>query len=464
MSKPVCFIIMSYGKKSYTPKNSKDGTTREMDYDVIYDELIVPAVTDADMEPVRADKEAIGGIIHKPMFERILLSEYVLADLTGLNANVFYELGMRHAYRPYTTVNIYAKNSILPFDTNALRTLPYDPENPEGDKIKATITKFLLDAKNDKMVDSPVFQLVNGLRFQNSVAHEKTDIFREQIDYNKNIAQKLSDARALPEDKCLAAIDMIVKQLKLMNEETGVLIDVMLSYRAVGAWKEMVKFIEDMPAHIQHTIMVQEQYALALNRIDRRQQAKSVLNDLIKQHPPSSETYGILGRVHKDEFELALKEKNELGAQSALDKAIETYRKGFEADWRDFYPGVNLVTLLEISGQKDEVHKIMPVVEFSTLQKLKRKDKSADYWDYVTLVELEVIKQNQEQAKSYLIKALSCNIEHAWMFDTTIKNIQLLEKFRLKRNESVVTEGYIIGLLQVQKSIFEENAKKIAMA
>jgi len=461
MNKPVCFIIMSYGKKSYVPKNGKEGEVRVMDYDVIYNELIVPAVTDADMEPVRADHEAIGGIIHKPMFERILLSEYVLADLTGLNANVFYELGIRHAYRPYTTVNIYAKDSVLPFDTNALRTLPYDPENPEEDKIKGTITKFLIDAKDDKLIDSPVFQLVNGLRFQNSIAHEKTEIFRNQVVYNKNIAQKLSEARELPECERVGAIDKVASPLNLKNEETGVLIDIMLSYRAVGAWQKMIAFIEEMPVHVRNTILVQEQYGLALNRDKKRQKAKDTLNKLIENHPPSSETFGILGRVYKDEFMIAFEQKDELGAESALDMAIQTYRKGFEADWRDFYPGVNLVTLLEISGQTAEVARIMPVVEFSTLQKLKRQDKGADYWDYATLVELEVIKRDQEQAKHYLIKALSCKIEQAWMFDTTIKNIQLLETFRARRNEPVDTEKYVIGLLQVQKRIFEEKTKKV---
>ena len=41
-----------------------------------------------------------GGIIHKPMCERLILCEYALTDLTTTNANVFYELGLRHAAQP----------------------------------------------------------------------------------------------------------------------------------------------------------------------------------------------------------------------------------------------------------------------------------------------------------------------------------------------------------------------------
>jgi hypothetical protein len=49
------------------------------------------------METLRADDEMAGRIIHKPMFERLILCEYAVADPTTANANVFYELGIRHA-------------------------------------------------------------------------------------------------------------------------------------------------------------------------------------------------------------------------------------------------------------------------------------------------------------------------------------------------------------------------------
>jgi hypothetical protein len=52
---------------------------------------------------VRADEEMADGIIQKPMFERLILCEYAVADLTAANANVFYALGVRHAVRPGCT-------------------------------------------------------------------------------------------------------------------------------------------------------------------------------------------------------------------------------------------------------------------------------------------------------------------------------------------------------------------------
>src|SRR5215510_10490947 len=140
--KPFCFVLMPFGKK-------KDEGGRVIDFDRIYSEVIKPAVEDADLEPIRADEELVGGIIHKPMFERLMLCDYAVADLTTANPNVFYELGIRHAIRPATTVTVFAKHQVIPFDVTFLRALPYaladqnrfTPE--EADRFRADLGKRL---------------------------------------------------------------------------------------------------------------------------------------------------------------------------------------------------------------------------------------------------------------------------------------------------------------------------------
>ena len=92
---------MPFGRKS-------DAAGASIDFDAVYEQLIAPAIRAAELEPVRADDEMTGGIVHKPMFERLILCEYAVADLTFANANVFYELGVRHAIRPYSIVLIFA--------------------------------------------------------------------------------------------------------------------------------------------------------------------------------------------------------------------------------------------------------------------------------------------------------------------------------------------------------------------
>src|ERR687886_3007893 len=118
MNEPLCFVLMPFGQKP-------DAAGALIDFDAVYRDLIAPAIEQAQMQPLRADEEMTGGIIHKPMFERLILCEYAVADLTTANANVFYELGVRHAVRPWSTVLLFASGTRLPFDVELDRGLPY---------------------------------------------------------------------------------------------------------------------------------------------------------------------------------------------------------------------------------------------------------------------------------------------------------------------------------------------------
>jgi hypothetical protein len=87
-----------------------------IDFDGTYNQAIKPAIEKVGLHAERGDLEKSGGIIHLPMFARILLSDFMVADLTLQNPNVFYELGIRHLAKPFTTIPIFATTSALPFD------------------------------------------------------------------------------------------------------------------------------------------------------------------------------------------------------------------------------------------------------------------------------------------------------------------------------------------------------------
>ena len=103
-----------------------------------------------------------------------------------------------------------------------------------------------------------------------------------------------------------------------------------------------------MPRPLAQTAMVREQLGFALNRAGRSEEAEKVLRDVFDKRGPSSETNGLLGRVYKDRW--AAEANKSRACARYLRQAIEAYRGGFEADWRDAYPGVNAVTLMEISS------------------------------------------------------------------------------------------------------------------
>jgi hypothetical protein len=419
---PLCFILMPFGQKP-----APDGTL--IDFDKVYADLIAPAIAAAALEPIRADQETAGGIIHKPMFERLILCPFAVADLTLANANVYYELGVRHAFRPFSTVQLIAEGSRLPFDVQMLRTIPYglrkdgvpDPEKLE--RTRAAIARFLAEARNGAQ-DSPIYQLLDNLR-PASVDHLKTDVFREQVEYSKRLKTNLASARKDGAD----AVRAVERELgNVADSDAGVVVDLFLSYRATKAWRDMEALYRRMSQPLAQTVMVREQLAFALNRMGRADEAETVLKQLIDERGPSSETYGLLGRVYKDRWENAAKAGDDIEAAEYLSQAVEAYLKGFETDWRDAYPGVNAATLMELSNPPDDRRiKIIPVVRYAVERKIANG--KPDYWDYATLIELAVIESNEAEAKKMLGKAL-VSIREKWEPETTIRNLRLIREKR----------------------------------
>jgi hypothetical protein len=221
----------------------------------------------------------------------------------------------------------------------------------------------------------------------------------------------------------------------LGDVEAGVIIDLFLSYRAVKAWDDMVALVTKMPAPLASTTMVQEQLALALNRAGKGEEAEKILRDLLERRGPSSETYAILGRVYKDRWEAALKNGEQPLANDLLKPAIEAYRKGFEADWRDAYPGVNAVTLMELKEPPDPKRKqLIPVVTYAVERRIAAG--KPDYWDHATLLELAILGKKAKKAKAALEAALAV-VRESWEPETTARNLRLIREARERRQETV---------------------------
>src|SRR5262245_45716724 len=122
------FIIMPFGKKK-----APDGT--EIDFDEVYRHLLAPAVTAAGLVPQRADADRRGGSIHLDMFQELLLAEFVVGDITLDNANVWYEVGVRHALRARGVVLTYALRDRLPFDIAGQRMHRYTLKDGKLDPL-----------------------------------------------------------------------------------------------------------------------------------------------------------------------------------------------------------------------------------------------------------------------------------------------------------------------------------------
>jgi hypothetical protein len=453
--KPLCFVLMPFGRK---PDPTGGG---RIDFTLIYERAIRPGVADAGMTPIRADEERLGGIIHKAMYERLLVCDFAVADLTTANSNVLYELGVRHAARPRTTLTVHASKRPLPFDVRMLRTQSYDLDEEDNSfseesaaTLRAKVREHLVELRAlraDSPVDSPLFQLVDGWN-PSPLGLAATSSFKEQLRRTEVVKARLSRIRALgtsphPAEHERAAVLLAELREQVVASGTtdvAVLTGVFLAYRALGDWTGMIGAFGALPEDLRQQVSVRQQLAFAHNRRaeatgDRgdRGRALEILEALRREQGPTPETSGMIGRIHKSQWVEASEAGEPARARGYLKRAVAAYVEGFEADWREVYPGINALTLLDVQGGRAAAElkqRLLPVVRFAVERRLCGRD--PDYWDHATRLEIAVLDDDDELAVDVLDAALAVVAER-WQPQSTADNLRIIERARRARGEEV---------------------------
>ncbi|MCB9464567.1 MAG: hypothetical protein H6682_12815 [Candidatus Eisenbacteria bacterium] len=175
----ICFVIMPFGVKEVWLQGRK----YNVDFDQIYERLFKPAISSVQLpakeggghlRPVRADQEFHSGLIDLEMFHYLEYSRFALADITGLNANVFYELGARHRARESGTAIFRHCDAAIPFDINQVKAFPYtvDPDD-RLESSRGIVAKVLTDSLARNAWDSPIRR---ALQLQRAEPAEVEDV------------------------------------------------------------------------------------------------------------------------------------------------------------------------------------------------------------------------------------------------------------------------------------------------
>ncbi len=157
-----CFVVQGFGKKTDFQ------TGRVLDLDKSY-AMIKLAVEAAGLACTRADEIPHSGSIDRVMYERILDADVVVADLSTANVNAAYELGIRHALRPRTTIVVAEDQLKFPFDLNHIVIRPYrhlgeDVGFEEVLRFKDEIGAAIREILEGGDVDSPVYTFLGDLQ------------------------------------------------------------------------------------------------------------------------------------------------------------------------------------------------------------------------------------------------------------------------------------------------------------
>ncbi|RYD80613.1 MAG: hypothetical protein EOP84_11855 [Verrucomicrobiaceae bacterium] len=169
-----CFIISPIGDEGSEVRKRADQILRH---------VINPAVNNCGYESVRADKIAEPGMITSQVIQHIIEDPLVIADLTGANPNVFYELALRHAVRR-PLVQLIQKGDKIPFDVAGMRTIPVDHTDLDSvDEARRAIEQQIkaVEGKSPAQIDSPV-----------SVSLELQHLKQSENPEDRSVAQMLS--------------------------------------------------------------------------------------------------------------------------------------------------------------------------------------------------------------------------------------------------------------------------------
>ena len=150
-----CFVVMGFGTKT------DYATGRKLDLNKSYRLLIKPVVEEKGLVCIRADEIRHSGSIDVPMYKELLKADVVIADLSTANVNAFYELGIRHALRPHTTIVISEDKLVYPFDLNHIKITSYTHlgegiEYEEVERFRKILGETLQAVLDKNEPDSPV--------------------------------------------------------------------------------------------------------------------------------------------------------------------------------------------------------------------------------------------------------------------------------------------------------------------
>ncbi len=444
--KPICFVAMPFGKK---PPPGMQAPL--VDFDAIY-HVMAEAITAAGLETVRADFESAGGFIHSAMFERLLLAEYVIADLTFANPNVSYEVGVRHGASSGATLLVCAQGESLgwlPFDFAPLRVLPYqldeDGRLSDGaaEALKAHLQSRLGLARNGQLpIDNPIMQVIEFVP-ASRVDHQKTDTFLHRLQYASEVGQRVADALSdaeKPIERLQAIEEEILAGPDTVAQLHTALMAVYLGYREKKAYLNMVLLYDRLPSELKHKSVTKEQLALAYNRLAEQcakqgddtqaQQYRQKALEAVESIPVeqrTSETFGIIGRIYKGHYDAERHAGNATKAEAMLRRAIESYEAGVREDPRDYYPGVNAVTLRLVRGTPEDLEFLqgfIPVVRFAVERSAESTDPMERYWQIATKLELATAAKDWTAARNFLVDLVGIPA-HDWMHETTTGNLQI---------------------------------------
>jgi hypothetical protein len=352
-AKQRCFVVMGFGIKTDL------ATGRKLDLDKSYRLLIKPAVEEADLECIRADEIRHSGIIDVPMYRELLTADFVVADLSTANPNALYELGIRHALRPRTTVVISENKLQYPFDLNHILITSYTHlgdaiDYDEVMRFRKVLSEMMRAVKAAKEPDSPVYTFVKDLL---PPRQEIADAAASKLAQVAAAAAAMNDPKSGVENPTLAVLVAQGEQA-IAKDQFASAKTFFAAARDVGSAESGMKGALAHDPYIIQRLVLATYKAKQPNLLAALNEAMEILKALNPDDSNDPETVGLAGAIEKRLFE-------EGQGADHLSRAISYYRRGYYLR-NDWYNGINLAYLLNVRADstldQDDIERIADMV------------------------------------------------------------------------------------------------------
>jgi hypothetical protein len=414
--RPICFMVMPFGKK-----NTGIDSPAVVDFDALWHKALKPALEQLGYRPVRADQDTDALIINE-MLERLYYSDLVLADISIANANVYYEIGIRHAARETGCVVIAAAWSHPVFDLAQIRHLRYQLTDGSITDTEANNIQTIIFDNVKKMGTgaSPINQVIKGYP-QATTNQKRAQELAGQLEFYETLSARINTIlKEPPEPKDKRARALVAEYETEEFLSVSIMASMMIklirdAYSLAGdnnCWHSLIHYIDKLPGTIKKTAFVQEQYALAKGKVGEIIESIQLLESIINLHGESFERRGLIGGRYK---QLYLQEKQKIddarskaddtnttqAMRTYLNLAIENYERGMYLDLNEFYCSCNLPALYRErcdTGDEDRALETATLARNACERKMQRNE--IDEWTASTLLMLAFAEREYPRAKS----------------------------------------------------------------
>lgn len=341
------FIIRPFGIKT-------DSAQKEINFDRVQEELIDPAIAASQLRGSTTGKIIDSGNIREDMFALILEADIVICDITILNANVFYELGIRHALRRRATILIKGSTTAdkTPFDIQTDRYLEYNTDDPRQSK-EQLIETIQATLKSDRETDSPVFKLLPKLPEVDLKSVQLVPLdFREEVE-RARAARSKGWLRLLSQEVQIcrftrAGLQFVAQHQWAIKDYEG----------ARSSYASICKmYPNDADANLAMATIYERLYSQSPDRLDYLEASEHAIERVLNNCQDRAnrvEAFSLKGRNEKTRWrqhfsqadaeqqneEDRLQKRRTHALHPSLWKTYQAYRAAFCQDLNHFYSGL----------------------------------------------------------------------------------------------------------------------------